>query len=154
MCPSEISEQNIALPYFFDQRKELSLVMCTNCMTSFVLEHKLVNAPFVLLSRLNIMAYKTTPTTFNTLYTRRLRLKCEELVCEWVSVFANKLRIYLWMGLLRWTFKATSLMVKPFMNGHLQLSKHYGLFSTLYVTDVFMNEYTYSCKYYWIFSTV
>ena len=35
------------------------------------------------------------------------------------------------MCLLCWIFEATSLLVKPFLHGHLQLAKYYGLFSEL-----------------------
>ena len=56
----------------------------------------------------------------NILYTRRLCLQYEEPVCEWVSIFTKtqclcewncKLWIHSWMGLLCWTFKATSLIL-------------------------------------------
>ena len=39
-------ERDVVSPRFFHQRKELLLASCTNCLTSSLLECKVVNAPF------------------------------------------------------------------------------------------------------------
>ena len=50
------------------------------------------------------------------------------LIHEWASSL-HKLRVHLcW---LHWIFKESSLMIKPFVNGHQYSSKYYGLLSAL-----------------------
>ena len=45
----------------FHQRKELSLVSCTNCLMSSLLKSKIVNAPFAFFSSLNVWHTKPCP---------------------------------------------------------------------------------------------
>ena len=63
----------------------------TNCVASFLLEHKVVNAPFLFFLRFKRTMYETMPTTFITGYTGRLGLEYGEPIREWVSVFAKTL---------------------------------------------------------------
>ena len=54
MCvPMRSCKRNVS-PYTLHQHKELPLVSCTNCLTSSLLEHEVVNLPFAFLCSFNL----------------------------------------------------------------------------------------------------
>ena len=61
LSPLRSQEQNITLPHFFHQRKELCLVKCTNWLMSSLLECKVVNTLFAFLSSLDAQRTKPCP---------------------------------------------------------------------------------------------
>ena len=64
VCVSPVRswEQNIVLPHFFHQRKELCLVSSTNYLMSSLLQHTVANVPFASVGGFNMRHTKPCPS--------------------------------------------------------------------------------------------
>ena len=135
LYPQKSWEWNIISPHFFPQRKELWLVAWTKCVTSSLLDFKVVwmlHLPFSAVWTYNLRnhahhlqcrIYQETlfvVIMMNPFVNGHSIYICQNNMGYWVHC---KLQVHSWMHLL-WTFKVTSLMVKPFMNGYVHVYNH------------------------------